>query len=175
MRTVKMKALSFATLLCALACAPALYAQDAGDAAALPEWDRLPQTQRDALVAPLRERWNRNPEDRGRMLERADRWKTMSPEQRGRADRGIRRWERMDPDKRKQMRALFERTRDLPPPQRREAMALFHAMRKMTPDQREALKRQWAGMSADQRAQWMRDNAPKRGQRRERAGEEAVR
>ncbi len=168
MKMLTMKAFLFATLLCSAAFAPTLRAQGADGAAALPEWDQLPQTQRDALVAPLRERWNRNPADRGRMLERADRWKTMSPEQRGRADRGIKRWEHMDPDKREQMRALFERTRDLPPAQRREAMALFHAMRKMTPEQRDALRSQWAGMTADQRAQWVRDNAPKRGHRRRR-------
>lgn len=161
-----MKTMPFAFLLLAALCAPAAHAQQAAaDAAALPAWDQLPQAQREALVAPLRERWDRNPAERARMLERAARWHALSPEERSRAHRGVKRWEHMDPAKREEMRALFERTRDLPPPQRREAMALFHAMRDMTPAQRDALKRQWAGMSEQQRAQWMREHAPPRGRK----------
>lgn len=157
-----MKSMPLAALLLALALPLAAPAQEAAGTTPLPEWDQLPQARRDAMVAPLRERWNRNPGDRGRMLDRAARWQSLSPEERGRAQRGMQRWEHMDPARREQMRALFERTRNLPPPQRREAMALFRAMRGMTPAQREGLKRQWGGMSPDQRAQWMRENAPPR-------------
>ena len=35
----------------------------------LPAWDQLSPEQRDALVAPLRERWNDSPQERARMLE----------------------------------------------------------------------------------------------------------
>lgn len=131
-------------------------------AMALPEWDQLPQAQRDALVAPLRERWNRDPDGRARMLERATRWQAMTPDQRKRAHRGMQRWEHMDEAERRQMRALFERTRDMPPQQRRDTMALFHEMRGKTPEQRAQLRQQWLAMSPQQRAQWVRDHAPRR-------------
>ena len=54
-------------------------------ATTLPDWDKLTPQQREALIAPVRERWNGEPEERPRMLERAQRWKSMTPEQRGRA------------------------------------------------------------------------------------------
>lgn len=153
------KTLLAGLLLCA-AFAPA-FAQTA-EPATLPAWEQLTQAQRDELVAPMRERWNANPDERTRMLERARRWHAMPPEMRSRAHRGMKRWEHMDPAKRTEMQALFERTRDMPKQQKRETFALYHAMRKMTPDQREALKQQWTSMTAEQRAQWMRDNAPPR-------------
>lgn len=43
----------------------------------LPAWDQLSPEQRDALVAPLRERWNDSPQERARMLEHARRWKSL--------------------------------------------------------------------------------------------------
>lgn len=152
------------TALFATAPVPAL--AQAADAAALPAWEQLTQAQRDELVAPMRERWNANPDERARMLERARRWHAMPPEMRNRAHRGMKRWEHMDPAKRAEMQALFERTRDMPRQQKRETFALYHAMRKMTPEQREALKREWTAMTPEQRAQWMRDNAPPRWRKR---------
>ncbi len=148
-----------ATLLCA---APFPSAAQSAATTPLPAWEQLTQAQRDELVAPMRERWNANPDERARMLERANRWHAMPPEMRDRAHRGMKRWEHMDPAKRAEMQALFERTRDMPKQQKRETYALYHAMRDMTPAQRETLKQQWTAMTADQRAQWMRDNAPPR-------------
>lgn len=162
------KALLTATLLgiALLGVTPATaLAQDASQPP-LPAWEQLTQAQRDELVAPMRERWNANPDERARMLERARRWHAMPPELRDRAHRGMKRWEHMDPAKRAEMQALFERTRNMPVQQKRETFALYHAMRDMTPEQREALKQQWTAMTADERAQWMRDNAPPRWRKR---------
>ena len=48
--------------------------------APLPEWDQLSSTQREELIAPLRDRWNSSPDERARLYERARHWKTMPPE-----------------------------------------------------------------------------------------------
>lgn len=103
-----------------------------------PEWDKLTQAQRDTLIAPLRDRWNANPDDRARMIEHANRWKTLPPEQRARARHGAERWERMTPD------------------QRREARALFHAMREMSADQRKAFLADWRQKTPQQKADWLK-------------------
>lgn len=105
-------------------------------ATGLPEWDRLTLQQREALIAPVRERWNGNPAQRARMLDRAQRWSQMTPEERQRAHRGMKRWKRMDPDQKQQMRAFYERTRDMTPEQRR---AEREKLKAMTPAQR----REW--------------------------------
>ena len=78
-------------------------------ATSLPDWDKLTPQQREALIAPVRERWNGEPEERSRMLERAQRWKSMTPEQRGRARKGLHRFEQMNPQQREEARALFAR------------------------------------------------------------------
>lgn len=109
---------------------------------ALPEWDHLTPQQREALVAPVRERWNDNPAQRTRMLDRAQRWRQMTPEERKRAHRGIKRWERMDPEQRHQMRAFYERTRGMSPEQRKT--------------EREKLK----AMTPAQRREWLEQTAP---------------
>lgn len=118
--------------------------------APLPAWDKLTPQQREALIAPVRDRWNREPEDRGRMLERAQRWQAMTPEQRAQARHGQKRFEDMNPD------------------QRRQARALYGQMKALTPEQREALREQWKKMTPEQREAWMRDNAPPRDRDRER-------
>lgn len=111
--------------------APHAFAQS-GDAS-LPEWDRLTPQQRETLLAPVRERWNGKPEERAKMLERAQRWGQMTPEERARADRGKKRWHTMDPEQQRQMRTFYERTRDLTPEQRRK---LREELKAMTPAQR---------------------------------------
>ncbi|GAB3335895.1 DUF3106 domain-containing protein [Marilutibacter aestuarii] len=102
-----------------------------------PGWDDLTDAQRDMLVAPIRERWNNEPDERHRMLERARRWQELSPEQRARARHGRHRWEDMSPEQRRQTRALFE------------------TMRSMTPEERGALKAKWRAMSPEQRDAWI--------------------
>lgn len=150
-------------LLLALLCSTAMHANaDEPSGPAMPAWDQLSEAQREVLVAPVRERWDRDPGSRARIYERAVRWKSMTPEQRARAHRGIKRWEHMDPGRRAQMKALFERTRGMPKAQRREAMALFRAMLHMPAEEREALRRQWPLMSADEREQWLLDHAARR-------------
>ena len=106
-------------------------------APALPEWDTLSAAQREALVAPLRERWNREPGERARMLERAQRWQTMPAGQRERARHGMHRWEGM------------------PQQGRAHARALFHAMRGLDEVQRTAFLATWRQMTPQQRSDWV--------------------
>ena len=124
-------------LLAALLWPAFVHAQAQPAAAAYPDWDQLSPAQREALVAPLRERWNANPGERARMYERAQRWQAMPREQRDRARHGMQRWEHMSPEGRLQARALF------------------HAMRGMDPDQRKAFLAQWRQKSPQQRAEWL--------------------
>ena len=109
----------------------------------LPDWDKLTPQQREALIAPVRERWNREPEERPRMLERAQRWQSMTPEQRGRARKGMHRFEHMTPQ------------------QREEARALFGQMRKLSPEQRKELREDWRQMTPEQRRAWVEKHTPK--------------
>ncbi len=109
----------------------------------LPAWEQLTPAQREALVAPMRDRWNAAPpEQRQRMLQHGQRWQSMSPQQREQARRGMRRFEGMSPE------------------QREHARALFAQMRGMTPGQRAELRKRWGAMSSEQRRQWVRDNPP---------------
>ena len=133
---------SIAAALLALALAAALpaAAQPTQDAAALPAWDDLTAAQRDALVAPVRQRWNDRPEKRAHMLSHAERWQEMDPAQRERARRGAHRWQQMEPEKREAMRALYSRMKALPE------------------GEREALRTQWKEMSPEQRRAWVKVN-----------------
>ena len=108
----------------------------------LPDWDKLTPQQRDALIAPVRERWNSDPDDRPRMLEHAQRWKSMTPEQRQQARKGMRRYEGMNPRQREEARVLFIRMKDLPP------------------EQRKKLREDWKNMTPEQRRVWIQKNAP---------------
>ena len=119
---------------------PAAGTQDA--ASPMPAWEQLTQAQRDSLIAPMRARWNDNPEKRGRMYRHAQRWQDMTPEQRERAHRGMKRWKHMDPEQRAQARALFQK------------------MRGMSSDERDALRKRWHAMTPEQRREWVEQNAP---------------
>lgn len=129
-------------LLAACSIAPAFAADP--QPATLPAWDQLSTAQRAQLIAPVRERWNAEPQQRARMLRHAQRWQQMTPDQRRHARHGLRRWEQMDPEQRAQMRALFERMRGLPPEQRR------------------ALKQRWQQMTPEQRKAWVQEHAVRR-------------
>lgn len=111
-------------------------------APALPEWDKLTPQQRETLIAPVRERWNNDVEQRGRMLEHAQRWNTMTPDQRRQAHKGMRRFEGMNPQ------------------QREEARVLYVHMVKLSPEERKQLREEWKKMSPEQRHAWTRKNAP---------------
>jgi len=111
-------------------------------AQSLPDWDKLTPQQREALIAPVRERWNSDPDDRPRMLEHAQRWKSMTPEQRQQARKGMRRFEGMNPRQREEARVLFIRMKDLPP------------------EQRKKLREDWKSMTPEQRRVWIQKNAP---------------
>lgn len=136
-----------ALLLPGLAAAEARPAQPAPAAAArqaeLPRWEQLSAEQRELLVAPLRDRWNAQPEERARMLERAQRWKELPPDARERARHGMRRFEKMDPEQRQRARAIYEATRA------------------MTPEQREQFRKDWERMTPAQRQEWLRAHSPK--------------
>jgi len=133
----------------ALALWPAFaFAQSAAVPNQYPEWDQLTQAQRDALVAPLRERWNRNTDERARMAERAQRWQSMPRDQRERAGHGMQRWEHMSPE------------------QRGEARALFHAMRGLDKEQRKAFMAEWRQKTPQQKADWLKAHpAPEKRER----------
>ena len=105
--------------------------------APLPAWEQLTPQQREALIAPLRDRWHRKPEDRPHMMERAQ------------ARHGMKRFEGMNPEQRRQARALYGR------------------MKELTPEQRAALRDQWKKMTPEQREAWMQKNAPRRRPSRE--------
>ncbi|HYM86668.1 MAG TPA: DUF3106 domain-containing protein [Pseudoxanthomonas sp.] len=109
----------------------------------LPDWDKLTPQQREVLIAPVRERWNSDADQRPRMLEHAQRWKTMSPEQRKQARKGMRRFEGMKPQQREEARALFGQMKDLPP------------------EQRQKLRDEWKAMTPEQRKAWVQKHAPK--------------
>lgn len=126
------------TLLLAfvLAAAPFAAMAQSTTPASLPAWDQLTTEQRELLLAPVRERWNRSqPEQRGEMLEHARRWQSMTPEQRRHARHGAKRWRDMPPEKREQARALFEYIRPLPEAERK---AMVERWKAMTPEQRKA-------------------------------------
>ncbi|HST45844.1 MAG TPA: DUF3106 domain-containing protein [Luteimonas sp.] len=108
--------------------------------AGLPAWDQLSAQQREMLVAPVRARWDANPDERARLLEHARRWQSMTPEERNRARKGLRRWEGMSPETRQQMRALHGRLRTLPE------------------SERTALRERWKTMTPAQRADWANAN-----------------
>lgn len=131
--------LALALLLAGLS--PAI-ASDQDTATPLPTWDRLTPAQRETLIAPLRERWNAEPESRQRLLDHASRWKAMTPEQRKRARHGMKRWESMSPEQREQMRALYQHMRQLPPAER------------------DALRKQFRAMTPEQRREWVRRHPP---------------
>lgn len=116
----------------------------------LPAWDQLTPAQRELLIAPVRDRWNREPERRPQLLEFAKRWQSMPPPQRDRARHGMQRWETMTPE------------------QRDQARALFHAMRGMDKDARRAFMDKWRQMTPQQQADWVRTHpAPARGDARD--------
>ena len=137
--------------LCLLLVAAPAFAQQARTAApapavSLPAWEQLSTADREALIAPLRDRWNAgDAAHRQRMLEHARQWQTMTPEQRRAARRGMHRWEHLSPDQREQARALFER------------------MRTMDPEQRRALRAQWGAMTPEQRKAWIEQHPPQGG------------
>lgn len=103
-----------------------------------PAWEQLTTADREALIAPLRDRWNSADADkRQRMLDHAREWRTMTPEQRRAAHDGMRRWDNLSPE------------------QREHAKALFEQMRTMDPDQRRALHDKWRSMSTEERKAWL--------------------
>ncbi|MFC3715031.1 DUF3106 domain-containing protein [Luteimonas soli] len=143
MRAFPILALALAALMsCPVMAASPPPAETEDAAAPLPAWEQLTQAQRDALIAPLRTRWNDNPDQRARMYEHAQRWQDMTPEQRKRAHRGMKRWKHMDPEQREQARALFQK------------------MRGMSKEDRDELRRQWHAMTPEQRRQWVEQNPP---------------
>ena len=88
----------------------------------LPEWDKLTPPQREALIAPVRERGNSDVEQRPRMLEHAQRWNSMTPEQRKQAHKGMRRFEGMNPRQREEARVLFVHMVKLTPEERQKLL-----------------------------------------------------
>jgi len=103
----------------------------------LPDWEQLTPEQRQHLTAPTRDRWNgATPEQRARMLSRAERWQQMEPQQRERISGAIDRWQHLPPLRHHELRTLFHHLGTLPEAERAGFMLRWHAM---TPEQR----REW--------------------------------
>ncbi|NZA26682.1 DUF3106 domain-containing protein [Luteimonas sp. SJ-92] len=130
------------TLIALLALPLAAPAWDQPERQAPPAWDQLDAEQREALIAPVRDRWNDEPQAREHMLRHAERWQRMTPEERRSAHRGMRRWKHMSPERQEQTRVLFRQLRALPE------------------DERRALRERWNAMTPEQRQQWLRENRP---------------
>lgn len=131
------------TLALALLALPVFAQQKPAAPSAPPAWEQLSTADREALIAPLRDRWNNAaPEKRERMLEHARQWRTMTPDERKAAREGMQHWSHMDPEKRDELRALFERTRN------------------MDPEQKRALRQQWKTMTPEQRKAWIDSHPP---------------
>ena len=75
-----MNRLSTLALALALATGPALAAAPPAQAP-LPAWDQLTAAQRDLVIAPLRDRWNADPQMRTRLFQHAQRWQQLTPEE----------------------------------------------------------------------------------------------
>lgn len=110
----------------------------------LPPWDQLTPAQQNALTAPLRERWDQQPQARQGMLEHARRWQQMTPQQRQQARRGQQRFEGMTTQQRQQSRQLFQ------------------AMRSLPENERQALRQRWGRMTLQQRQQWLEQHSATR-------------
>lgn len=111
--------------------------------ATLPAWEQLSPEQREALIAPMRERWDASPQERARMLEHARRWSSLPAEQRERAHRGMRRFDDMDPQQRRQARVIFMHTRG------------------MDAEEIRSFREHWSKMTPEQRQQWLSEHLPK--------------
>ncbi len=135
-----LQAIAAAALASVLLASPAL-AQGTGESP-LPAWEGLTAQQREALIAPVRERWDANPAHRTRMLEHAQRWRELTPEQRKRARHGADRWAHMSPEQQREMRALYAKLRGLPE------------------DERRVLRERWQTMTPEQRRAWIEANPP---------------
>lgn len=144
MRTTHRLRIPLAAGLVLLALLAPVLAARAGDPP-LPQWERLTEAQRALLVAPIRERWNAEPEARARMLRNAQRWQQLSPEQRRHAHRGMKRWAHLSPGQRERARAIFERIHALPEAERRQWRERW---RQMSPEQRRA----WLERTRQERA-----------------------
>src|SRR3546814_10408043 len=128
MRALPILAVVLAALMPCAAMAVSPPPAEPEDAATpMPAWEQLTQAQRDAVIAPLRARWNDNPEKRGRMYRTAQRWQGMTPEQRERAHRGMKRRRNMDPEQREQAGAPFHKMRGVSKGDRRERSQQGHA------------------------------------------------
>lgn len=142
------------SVLLALTLLPAAAFAQQDQPANLPTWDGLTPAQRELLTAPIRERWNRAPGERARMLERAERWQSLAPEQRRRAYHGMQRFEHMTDA------------------QRTQARALFHAVRGMDAAQRKVFLADWKSKTAEERRAWVETHpAPRRDAKRARSGD----
>lgn len=155
-----------AGMACAQTRAPA--APSAQSTQQAPEWERLTPTQRDAVLAVVRERWNANPRQRAQMLQHAERWQRMTPEQRQRAKAGQQRWQQMTPEQRQQARAKFQQGRGLDRGQDRGQGRRQNQEqgRRLPPEQRDALRERLKAMPQEQRREWIRTHRRQQGQSR---------
>ena len=108
-----------------------------------PTWSALSPADRDALIQPIAERWDRaTPEQRQRMLERARLWASLSPEQKALARQGMTRYREASAERRGQLREVWQQLQSLPP------------------DEREALRATWRRLTPAERRAWLEAGGP---------------
>src|SRR3546814_18258651 len=96
MRALPILAVVLAALMpCAAMAISPPPAETEDTATPMPAWEQLTQEQRDAVLAPLRARWNDNPETRGRMYGHAQRCQAIPSDPRATAHRRKQRWRHM--------------------------------------------------------------------------------
>lgn len=106
-------------------------------------WASLSEADRDALMQPLRERWERaTPEQQQRFLERARFWASLSPEQKRLARAGAQRYQQANTEQRGRLRETWRRFQTLPPAER------------------EAARRTWESLGPAQRRAWLEAGGP---------------
>ena len=123
-------------LLAVAGTASAQQAAPASTAALSLDWSTLTPADREALLEPIRERWDRaTPEQRQRMLDRARFWSGLSPEQKRMARTGADRYRQTNQEQRGRLRAVWQNMQALPPAQREEVRKTWESL---TPQQRRA-------------------------------------
>ncbi len=108
-----------------------------------PAWSALSPADREALLQPIAERWDRaTPEQRQRMLDRARLWASLSPEQKALARQGMARYREASAERRGQLRDVWQQLQSLPPAER------------------EALRATWRRLTPAERQQWLDAGGP---------------
>ena len=108
----------------------------------VPSWKQLSAEQQKDLQN-FSQRWDSMPASRRvQILERYDRWKKLPPHKREALREGVQNFQEMTPKQRQNMRESMRYVRTLPP------------------EEQKRIRRLWASLSPQQRAQWLEAGGP---------------